>query len=132
MSDQQDVRTVIECIAEAFSELDVDRWLSYFNHQHTFLHGETVFLAQSLNDTKEAFAPMIESLREAGFKRSVLDLCNIKILGSEMSIATTLWRRLGENDTLIEDFGATYTLLKTSAGWKVVVAAVHDEIVLFD
>ena len=132
MSDQQDVRGVIEGIADAFSALDVDRWLSYFNPQHTFLHGETVFLAESLDDTKEAFAPMIENLREAGFRKSVLDLCNIKMLGPEMSITTTLWRRLGENDTLLESFGATYTLLKTSAGWKVVVAAVHDEVVLFD
>ena len=132
MSDEQQVRAVIEGIADAFSELDVDRWLSYFNPQHTFLHRETVFLAQSLNDTKEAFGPMIDSLREAGFKRSTLDLCNVKILGPEMAITTTLWRRLGENDTLLESFGATYTLLKTPEGWKVVVAAVHDEVVLFE
>lgn len=36
MSREQDVRAVIERIAESFSKLDVIRWLSFFNHQHTF------------------------------------------------------------------------------------------------
>ena len=35
-------------------------------------------------------------------------------------------------DALARKFGATYTLLLTDAGWKIVVAAVHDEVVLFD
>lgn len=45
-------------------------------------------------------------------------------------MASTVWRRLGENDKLLETFGATYTLLETSAGWKVVMATLHDEDVI--
>jgi len=46
-------------------------------------------------------------------------------------VAATLWRRLGHNDQLLEAFGASYTLLETAAGWKVVVATVHgDDVVL--
>ena len=132
MSDEQAVRTVMEGVAESFSRLDVDQWLSYFSPQHTFVHHDSVFVAQSLADTKAAFAPMIDELRETGFRRSTLDLCNIKFLGPKMAVTATLWRRLGENDELLEKFGATYTLLATDAGWKIVVAAVHDEVVLFE
>lgn len=132
MSNEQDVRAVMEGVAEAFSRLDVDRWLGYFNPQHTFVHHDMVFVAQSLADTKAAFAPMIDELRSSGFKQSALDLCNIRILGPKMAMTATLWRRLGEGDELLEKFGATYTLLLTDAGWKIVVAAVHDEVVLFD
>ena len=122
----------MEGVADAFSRLDVDRWLSYFNPQHTFVHHDSVFVAQSLDETKAAFAPMISELRESGFRRSALDLCNVRLLGPKMAITATTWRRLGENDTLLEKFGATYTLLDTDAGWKIVVAAVHDDVVLFD
>lgn len=122
----------MEGVADAFSRLDVDRWLSYFNPQHTFVHHDSVFVAQSLDETKAAFAPMISELRESGFRRSALDLCNVRLLGPKMAITATIWRRLGENDTLLEKFGATYTLLDTEAGWKIVVAAVHDDVVLFD
>ena len=122
----------MEGVAAAFSRLDVDRWLSYFNPQHTFVHHDSVFVAQSLDETKAAFAPMISELRESGFRRSALDLCNVRLLGPKMAITATTWRRLGENDTLLEKFGATYTLLDTDAGWKIVVAAVHDDVVLFD
>jgi NTF2-like protein (DUF6841) len=130
MSKERDVRAVIEGIGEAFSKLDVDRWLGYFNPEHTFVHHDSVFVAKSIEDTKNAFAPMISGLRESGFRRSALDLCNIKFLGPKMAIAATMWRRLGENDKLLEKFGATYTLLETPAGWKVVVAMVHDEDVI--
>lgn len=132
MSSEQDVRAVMEGVAEAFSNLDADRWLSYFNPQHTFVHHGSVFVAQSLNDTKAAFAPTFDDLRKSGFRRSTLDLCNIKFVGPKMSIAATLWRRLGDEDKLLEKFGATYVLLETSGGWKIVVATVHDEVVLFD
>ena len=132
MSNEQAVRAVIEGVADAFSRLDVDRWLSYFNPQHTFVHHDSVFVAQSLEETKAAFSPMIRELRESGFRRSALDLCNVRLLGPKMAITATIWRRLGENDTLLEKFGATYTLLDTAAGWKIVVAAVHDDVVLFD
>jgi len=37
---------------------------------------------------------------------------------------------LGENDELLEAFGATYTLVETSAGWKAVMAALHDQDVI--
>ena len=130
MSREQDVRVVIEGIAESFSELDVNRWLSFFNPQHTFVHHDSVFVAQSLEDTKNAFGPMIDDLKANGFRRSALDLCKIKFLGPKLAVAATVWRRLGEDDKLLEKFGATYTLLETPAGWKVVVATVHDDDVI--
>jgi len=132
MPNEQDVRAVIEGVADAFSHLDVDRWLGYFNPRHTFVHHDSVFVAQSVDETKAAFAPMISELRESGFRRSALDVCNIKFPGPKMAVAATIWRRLGEGDKLLEKFGATYTLLDTGAGWKIVVAAVHDDVVLFD
>ncbi len=62
MSREQDVRDVIDGIAESFSRLDVERWLSFFNPQHSFVHHDSVFVARSLEDTKNAFAPMIKEL----------------------------------------------------------------------
>ena len=126
MSDKNEVRAVIEGIAAAFSRLDVNRWLSYFHPEHVFIHHGSVHVAKSIDDTKSAFAPMIDGLKASGFRRSALDICNIRILGPKMAIAATVWRRLGENDKVLETFGATYTLLETPGGWKVVVAAVHD------
>ena len=130
MSREQDVRAVIEGIAESFSKLDVVRWLSFFNPQHTFVLHDSVFVAHSLEDSQNAFGPMIEDLKAIGFRRSALDLCNIRFLGPKLAVASTVWRRLGENDRLLETFGATYTLLETSAGWKVVMATLHDEDVI--
>lgn len=125
MASEEDVRSVIEGISDSFSQLDIDRWLSFFNPQHTFVHDDSVFVAGSRDDTKKAFAPMISRLRDAGFRRTNLDMCNIRFLGPNMAVASTLWRRLGENDTVLEKFGSTYTLLNTAEGWKVVVAAGH-------
>jgi len=127
MSDEQDVRVVIEGIGKTFSELDVDRWLSYFNPEHTFVYHGTVLVAKSLGDTKSAFAPEIRRLKEGGFRHSALDLCNVKLIEPKLAIASTRWRRLGENNKLLEELGATYTLLKTPSGWKVVVVIAHDE-----
>ncbi len=127
MDREQAVRSVMEGIADAFSQLDIDRWLSFFNPQHTFVHHDFVLVSHSLEETKNAVAPMIGTLREAGFRRSNLDLCNIKFLGPKLALASTLWTRLGANDEVLEKFGATYTLLDTDAGWKVVVATVHDD-----
>ncbi|MGD9603442.1 MAG: nuclear transport factor 2 family protein [Gammaproteobacteria bacterium] len=132
MSREHAVRAVIEGIAESFSRLDVDRWLAHFHPQHTFVHHDSVFVARSREETKQAFAPMIQGLRDSGFRRSALDLCNVRLLGAKMAIASTRWRRLGEHDALLERFGATYTLIDTADGWQVAVAAVHDDMVLID
>lgn len=96
MPREQDVRAVIEGIAESFSKLDVIRWLSFFNPQHTFVLHDSVFVAQSLEDTRNAFSPMIDNLKAIGFRRSALDLCNIRFLGPKLAVASTVWRRLGE------------------------------------
>lgn len=126
MSEEQDIRAVIEGIGETFSELDVDRWLSHFNPEHTFVYHGTVFVAKSLGDTKNAFAPEIKRLKESGFRRSALDLCNVKLIEPKLAIAATRWRRLDEKGKLLEKLGITYTLLKGPAGWKVVVVIAHD------
>ena len=95
-------------------------------------HG-TVFVAMSLADTKSAFAPEIRRLKEIGFRHSALDLCNVKLVEPKVAIAATRWRRLGEGDKLLGTLGITYTLLKTSTGWKVVVVTAHDAgVVLVD
>jgi hypothetical protein len=131
MSEEQDVRAVIEGIGETFSKLDVDRWLSHFNPEHTFVYHGTVFVAKSLADTKSAFAPEIRRLKDGGFRYSALDLCNVKLIEPKLAIAATRWRRLGEDDKLLETLGITYTLLKGPSGWKVVVVVAHDaEVVL--
>jgi len=126
VSEEQNVRSVIEGIADTFSKLDVDRWLSHFNPEHTFVHHDSVFVAKSLEDTKHAFAPLVSELKERGFRRSALDLCTVTLIGPKLAIAATQWRRLGENDELLETLGIMYTLLKTASGWKVVVATLHD------
>jgi hypothetical protein len=131
MSAEQQVRQVIEGIAESFSRLDVDRWLGHFHPQHTFVHHDSVFVARSREETRAAFAPMIQGLRDQGFRRSALDRCDVRLLGPKMAMASTCWRRLGEGDALLDRFGATYTLLDTANGWQVVMAAVHDEVSLF-
>lgn len=127
MAREREVRSVIEGLGDAFSQLDIDRWLGFFNPQHTFVHHDFVLVANSLDETKSAIAPMVKSLQDAGFRRSTLDLCNIKFLGSKIAVASTLWKRLGENDEVLEKFGSTYTLLDTAAGWKVVVVLGHDD-----
>jgi len=130
MSDEQDVRAVIEGIGSTFSRLDVDAWLSHFNPEHTFVYRGTVLVAKSLEDTKTAFVPEIRRLREAGFRHSALDLCNVRLLEPKLAIAATRWRRLGGNDELLETLGITYTLIKASSGWKVVVVVAHDDAVV--
>ena len=130
MSDEQEIRAVIEGIGETFSGLDVDEWLSHFNPEHTFVYRGTVLVARSLADTKAAFVPEIERLRAAGFRHSALDLCNVKLLEPKLAMAATRWRRLGRNDELLEKLGITYTLIKTPSGWKVVVVVAHDDAVV--
>ena len=133
MSEELAIRQVIEGIRDTFSTLDVDAWLSHFNPQHTFVNHGAVFVAQRLDDTKKAFAPTISVLKERGYSGTILDRCNVRVVGPKTAVAATQWRRLGQGGEVLEYLGVTYTLVKGDSGWKVAVVTIHDEnVVLVD
>ncbi len=126
MSEEECILEIMEGLQESFSNMDLDRWLSYFNSEHAFVLHNSVLISDNRDSTKSTFSPMMKALKEAGFVRSLLDMCNIKMLGNEQAVVSAKWRRLDGDDNLINTLSDTYTFIRAGSGWKIAVVVIHD------
>lgn len=120
MSDEADIRIVLDRIAETFGALDVSGWLSNF-HNPCMIGPMCVDPAQA----EERFTPLIESMRARGLTRSQLDSCCTQILTSTSAIASATFTRYA-GEAVLERLGATYVFQKRDGRWSVLLVTPHS------
>jgi len=125
MSNEEQIQALIEEAGNAFSALDFDRWLNCFHSPRTVILPGSVFSSGSYDESKAALMPVFERVQQKGFKRTQLDLCNIRILSDTTAIASTVWTRFGSDEQVLERLGATYMLLHADGQWKIAVLTAH-------
>lgn len=68
----------------------------------------------------------IEKLSKQGYSYSQLHEIEAKQLRHNLAIVSGTATRHQENNEILDEFGFTYTLRKSSKGWKIIVGVIHD------
>lgn len=120
MSDEAEIRIVLENVAETFGALDVPGWLSNF-------HNPSMIGPMCVDPTnaKERFTPLIESMRARGLTRSQLDSSSIQVLTATSAIASATFTRYAD-EAVLERLGATYVFQKRDGRWSVLLVTPHS------
>ncbi|MGE3076488.1 MAG: nuclear transport factor 2 family protein [Dehalococcoidia bacterium] len=120
MSDESEIHSVLESVAETFGSLDVAGWLANF-HNPCMIGGRAVDPTES----RETFAPLMESMRARGLTKSRLDSEKIQVLTPASAIATATFTRFA-GESVLERLGATYVLQKRDGRWLILLVTSHS------
>jgi len=110
----------------AFETLRPEAVVPYYHEPCLFISSQVVATLQSSADVAAFFTNVMASLQRDGYASS--EFRDLQVLG--LSDALTMVRGVGSwkraDGTVLRHFGLTYTLRKGDAGWRIVVAVVHD------
>src|SRR5580700_10892724 len=110
----------------AFSTLEVQAVLPYFNEPSLLVSPQGVIAAPTFAALATVFTPTMEGLRTREFGRSELSVGYVKPLSSSATLVTGVAIRYKRNGEELERVGVTYVLHKGETGWKIAVIVLHD------
>jgi ketosteroid isomerase-like protein len=111
---------------KAFSTLDPSRAVAYFNEPAMLISVQGVYVAQTHTLLANLFTSIMGPLRARGFGRSEPSMPKVKQLSATAGLTSDTAIRYQRDGAEMDRAGATCVLRKTSAGWKIVVAVLHD------
>ena len=111
---------------ETFQTLDPYATLSYFHVPCMFIPPQGVRVLATAADVETLLTQVMEGLKTGGYARSELLDLHVKQMSENTALVSVSRVRYATDGRELERFGETYTLRRTEAGWKIVVAMIHD------
>ena len=71
------------------------------------------------------FAALLDRLRASGYTGGGYTSLHVRVLGERTALVSAAAVRYGEGGRELERIGATYTLHRSDAGWKITVLVAH-------
>lgn len=110
----------------AFSNMDVERAVSYYDAPVTFITVGSIVTAATRPEGEARLTALYKDLRPRGFARSELTGLSIKQLSAGLAVASGVAVRYKLDGNELNRIGVTYVLRKTTQGWKLAVLVSHD------
>lgn len=126
MPDETAVSRALADYYSAFSTLDIEAILPFFNEPSLFLGPPGALAAPTSAAIAPILASTIEDLRKREYGHSELSLREVKHLSATTAMATGVAVRYKIDGAVLERVGITYLLHKLNGAWKIVVVALHD------
>jgi ketosteroid isomerase-like protein len=118
---------VLDDYYSAFSTLDVQTVLPYFQEPALLIGPGGMFMAPTRAALPTAFTPTMEGLRGRGFARSELSMRDVKSLNVTTTLVAGVAIRYKLDGQELDRAGVTYVLQKGDSGWKIAVLILHDK-----
>jgi ketosteroid isomerase-like protein len=125
-NDEDAVNQVLTEYYKAFSTLTVQSVLHYFHHPALLIGPPGVIALPTAEAVVPIFGPVMENLRQRGYRRSELSLQQLRLLSATAALAMGVAIRYKTDGQEMERVGVTYLLYKGDSGWKFAVMALHD------
>jgi hypothetical protein len=122
----ESVNQVIADYYRAFSTLNVQAILPYFNEPSLLVGPQGVIPIPNHAALVAVFGPVMEGLRAKGYDRSEFELGCAKSLSSSAALIGGVAVRYNADGQQLERVGITYLLHKTESGWKFATVILHD------
>ena len=90
------------------------------------LSSDALRAVAGIDEARALFAGMMKGLAARSYGRSEWTRLGLKQLGASVAVLSAGVVRYRTDGAELERFGATYTMRKTDAGWKIVMLTVHD------
>ena len=111
---------------QTFQTLGPHATLPYFHVPCMFIPPQGVRVLATAADVEALLTQIMEGLKTRGYARSELWDRHVKQMSGNTALVSVSRVRYATDGRELERFGETYTLCRTEAGWKIVVAMIHD------
>jgi ketosteroid isomerase-like protein len=126
-NNEEAVSRVLDDYYSAFSTLDVQAVLPYFQEPALLIGPGGMFMAPTRAALPTAFTPTMEGLRARGYARSELSMRDVKSLNVTTTLVDGVAIRYKLDGQELDRAGVTYVLLRADSNWKIAVLILHDK-----
>jgi nucleoside-diphosphate-sugar epimerase/ketosteroid isomerase-like protein len=111
---------------EAFQTLDANAAAAYCHTPCMLVAPQGVQVMASTAEVSGMFDRMMAGLRARGYARSKLTDLHVEPMSESAAVVSVSRTRQAADGQDLERVGETYVLRRTDAGWKIVMALMHD------
>jgi ketosteroid isomerase-like protein len=124
--DEEAITQAFKNYIQVFQSLDPHATLPYFHLPCIFIPPQGVRVLLTAAEVAALLTQIMEGLKARDYARSeVLDL-HVNRMSGNTALVTVSRVRYATDGRELERFGETYTLRRIEAGWKILVAMIHD------
>jgi ketosteroid isomerase-like protein len=122
---EQEIADAMQAYADDITRRDPAAAAAHYGTPCLWLtdQGPVVFGTQE--ELVAQFAALLERLRDRGYTGSEYTTLRVRALGERTALVSAAAVRYGQGGRELERIGATYTLHRSDAGWKVTVLVLH-------
>jgi len=122
----QDPEETLRAYVSAFEKLVPEPICAFYHLPCMFIVPTGVLAASDASAAHTIASLLIQHARSQGYRRTEIHDISTRSLASNLAAVTGVFVRFNANDEEIGRLGFTYTMRQTPAGWRIVVAMVHD------
>lgn len=126
MSDEDEVRETFENYSSTFERLNAEALLSYYHYPCILINQDKSVAVKNQLEAWFVLKKVISDLKKENYAKSPLRDLKVKLQSNNLATITGAAKRLRKDESVILDFGFTYTLRKGKDGWKIIVGIIHD------
>jgi ketosteroid isomerase-like protein len=126
--DEEAIKGTFNNYELALESLNASAMLPHCHLPFMFVSSKGVRVMTSPADVNAFLAEMVKTLRNRSYARSEVTDLRVKQMSRGIALVIVSRIRYNTEGERLEWVGETYTFRKTTDGWKIVVAAVHNPI----
>ena len=111
---------------QVFQTLGAEAVASFYHVPCMALAPQGVTVMTTSEEVRALFRTMRTALQARDYVRSERGPLQVRRLSDQIALVSTRVMRYATDGKELEQFGATYLVRKTDAGWKIAVITIHD------
>ena len=126
MSNEDEVLETFKNYSSTFELLNAKALLPYYHYPCILISQDKSVALKNQLEAWVALKKVIGDLKKENYAKSPLRDLKVKLQSNNLATITGAAKRLRKDESVILEFGFTYTLRKVSDRWKIIVGIIHD------
>ena len=126
MQDEQEVLKTFKEYGEKFESLKPGEIIPYYHYPSILISDDKAVALKNQLEAWLVLKKVMGDLKQQGYKYNLMRDLKVTFQSDNLATITGAATRFKQDNSVILDFGLTYTLRKVSDRWKIIAGIIHD------
>ena len=126
MQDEQEVLRTFNKYGKKFESLKPGEVISFYHYPSILISDDKAVALKNKLEAWFVLTKVMGDLKKQGYKYSSTRDLKVTFQSERLATITGTATRFKHDDSVLLDFGLTYTLFKVSERWKIIAGIIHD------